>query len=150
MVFYLKTIVIGYINHHLMANIWEKTISILAENLNSGRSYFITAVPSPHSYNKYCTYSHHLHPLLNTRGRNFKDFTKKKCLPKSGLKKYKPCYSQVPNKKVGLFFWANYLALLVYLAPESIMARVRQSNTPTPWLTLLLVLGKSRAKQNSC
>ena len=23
-------------------------------------------------------------------------------------------------------------------------------NTPTPWLTLLLVLGKSRVKQNSC
>ena len=112
----------------MMADIWEKTISILAENLNSGRNYFITAVPGPHSYIKYFTYSHHLHPLLNTRGRNFKDFTKKKCLPKSGLKKYKPCYSQVPNKKVGLFFWANYLALLVYLAPESIMARVRQSN----------------------
>ena len=24
------------------------------------------------------------------------------------------------------------------------------SDTPTPWLTLLLVLGKSRDKQNSC
>ena len=27
-----------------MASIWEKAISILAENLNSGRSYLITAV----------------------------------------------------------------------------------------------------------
>ena len=25
-----------------------------------------------------------------------------------------------------------------------------QIDTPTPWLTLLLVLGKSRVKQNSC
>ena len=25
-----------------------------------------------------------------------------------------------------------------------------QLNTPTPWLALLLVLGKSRVKQNSC
>ena len=29
---------------NLMASIWEKVISILAGNLNSGRSYFITAV----------------------------------------------------------------------------------------------------------
>ena len=28
-----------------MATIWEKAISILAGNLNSGRSYLITAVP---------------------------------------------------------------------------------------------------------
>ena len=32
------------LDHDLMASIWEKAISILAENLNSGRSYLITAV----------------------------------------------------------------------------------------------------------
>ena len=31
-------------NHHLMANIWEKAISILAGNLNLDRSYLITTV----------------------------------------------------------------------------------------------------------
>ena len=28
--------------------------------------------------------------------------------------------------------------------------KVRKCKTPTPWLTLLLALGKSRVKQNSC
>ena len=32
------------LDHDLMANIWEKAISILAVNLNSSRSYLITAV----------------------------------------------------------------------------------------------------------
>ena len=32
------------LNHPLMANIWEKYISFLAENLNSGLSYLITTV----------------------------------------------------------------------------------------------------------
>ena len=32
------------LDHDLMASIWEKAISVLAGNLNSGRSYFITAV----------------------------------------------------------------------------------------------------------
>jgi hypothetical protein len=32
----------GWLNHHLMAYIWEKSKSILAENLNSGLSYLIT------------------------------------------------------------------------------------------------------------
>ena len=32
------------INHHLMANIWGKAISILEGNLNLGRSYLITTV----------------------------------------------------------------------------------------------------------
>ena len=32
------------LDHDLMASIWEKDISILAGNLNPGRSYFITAV----------------------------------------------------------------------------------------------------------
>ena len=33
-----------YLNHHLMANIWEKAILILVGNLNSGLSYLITTV----------------------------------------------------------------------------------------------------------
>jgi hypothetical protein len=33
-----------WLNHHLMANIWEKVNSILAENLNSCLSYLITTV----------------------------------------------------------------------------------------------------------
>ena len=32
------------------------------------------------------------------------------------------------------------------LLPENELIEI----TPTPWLTLLLVLGKSRVKQNSC
>ena len=32
------------LNHHLMANIWEKSISILVGNLNLGRSHLITTV----------------------------------------------------------------------------------------------------------
>ena len=32
------------LDHDLIASIWEKAISILAGNLNSGRSYLITAV----------------------------------------------------------------------------------------------------------
>ena len=32
------------LDHDLVASIWEKAISILAGNLNSGRSYLITAV----------------------------------------------------------------------------------------------------------
>ena len=32
------------LNNHLMANIWEKAISILAEDLNLGRSYLIITV----------------------------------------------------------------------------------------------------------
>ena len=39
--FFLEAIGVTY----LMANIWEKVISILAGNLNSGGSYLITAVP---------------------------------------------------------------------------------------------------------
>ena len=35
------------LDHDLMANIWEKAIAILARNLNSGRSYLITAVLKP-------------------------------------------------------------------------------------------------------
>ena len=35
------------LDNDLMTNIWEKAISILAGNLNSGRSYLITAVPGP-------------------------------------------------------------------------------------------------------
>ena len=37
------------LNHDLMASIWEKAISILAGNLNSSRSYLITAVVKPPS-----------------------------------------------------------------------------------------------------
>ena len=44
LVFYIETITVSYVNHHLMANIWEKVISILAGNLNLGRSYLITTV----------------------------------------------------------------------------------------------------------
>ena len=42
--FYLETIEIGYVDHDLMANIWEKAISILAGSLNSGRIYLIKTV----------------------------------------------------------------------------------------------------------
>ena len=42
LVFYLETIRVH--DHDLMASIREKAISILAGNLNSGRSYLITAV----------------------------------------------------------------------------------------------------------
>ena len=34
----------SWLDHDRIASIWEKAISILAENLNSGRSYLITAV----------------------------------------------------------------------------------------------------------
>ena len=34
----------SWLDHDPMASIWEKAISILAENLNSGHSYLITAV----------------------------------------------------------------------------------------------------------
>ena len=37
-----------------------------------------------------------------------------------------------------------------HLAPKVNERHVRESKIPTPWLTLLLVLGKSRVKQNSC
>ena len=36
------------LDHDLMASIWEKAISILAGNLNSGHSYLITAVRTMH------------------------------------------------------------------------------------------------------
>ena len=42
--FYLETIG-SSLDHDVMASIREKAISILARNLNSGRSYLITAVP---------------------------------------------------------------------------------------------------------
>ena len=44
--FYLETIGIRRLDHDLMAtaSIWEKSISILAGNLNSGRSYHIATV----------------------------------------------------------------------------------------------------------
>ena len=42
LVFDLKTIGVILLNHPLMANIWEKAISILAGNLNSGLSYLDT------------------------------------------------------------------------------------------------------------
>ena len=43
--FYLETIGVRcMLDHDLMASIYEKDISILAGNLNSGRSYLITAV----------------------------------------------------------------------------------------------------------
>ena len=35
-------------NHHMMANIWEKSISILAGNLNFGLSYLIATVLCMH------------------------------------------------------------------------------------------------------
>ena len=34
----------SWLNHHLMANIREKVISVLAGNLNLGLSYLITTV----------------------------------------------------------------------------------------------------------
>ena len=42
--FFLSKIYWGSLDHDLMASIWEKAISILAGNLNSSRSYLITAV----------------------------------------------------------------------------------------------------------
>ena len=41
--FALETIGVK-LNHHMMANIWEKAISILAGNLNLGSSCLITTV----------------------------------------------------------------------------------------------------------
>ena len=38
------------LDHDLMASILEKAISILAGNLNSGRSYLITALPYDYIY----------------------------------------------------------------------------------------------------
>ena len=35
----------SFLDHDLMASIWEKSISILAGNLNSGRSYFSCTYP---------------------------------------------------------------------------------------------------------
>jgi hypothetical protein len=43
LLFSLKTVGV-WLNHHLLANIWEIAVSILAENLNLGRSYMITTV----------------------------------------------------------------------------------------------------------
>ena len=51
---------------------------------------------------------------------------------------------------------SNYLALALICMNDLISFNQknwcysRVQNTPTPWLTLLLVLGKSRVKQNSC
>ena len=42
--FFLSRIYWSSLDHSLIASIWEKAISILAVNLNSGRSYLITAV----------------------------------------------------------------------------------------------------------
>ena len=39
-----KRLIVIHIGPHLMASIWEKDISIFAENLNSGGSFLITAV----------------------------------------------------------------------------------------------------------
>ena len=44
MIYYQETVG-SWLDHDLMARIWEKAISILAGNLNLGRSYLITAVP---------------------------------------------------------------------------------------------------------
>ena len=49
LVFYLETIG-SSLDHDLMASIWEKAISILAGNLNSGHSYIITAVKLTDKY----------------------------------------------------------------------------------------------------
>ena len=38
----------------------------------------------------------------------------------------------------------------VWHEKERIGSSQAKDGTPTPWLTLLLVLGKSRVKQNSC
>ena len=45
LIFFLSRIYWSSLDHDLMASIWEKGISILAGNLNSGRSQLITAVP---------------------------------------------------------------------------------------------------------
>ena len=42
--FFLSIIYWNSLDHALMSSIWEKVISILAGNLNSGRSYLFTAV----------------------------------------------------------------------------------------------------------
>ena len=42
--FYLSRNYWSLLDNDLTASIWEKAISILARNLNSGRSYLITAV----------------------------------------------------------------------------------------------------------
>jgi hypothetical protein len=44
LVLFLSRIYWSFLDHNLMANILEKATSILAENLNLGCSYLITAV----------------------------------------------------------------------------------------------------------
>ena len=58
------------LNHHLMANIWEKAKSILVGNLNSGLSYLITTVISfpPHfgsAVKAILTRGHFMHRLIH-------------------------------------------------------------------------------------
>ena len=42
--FFLSRNYWGYLNHHLMSNTWEKVVSILAGNLNSGLQNLITTI----------------------------------------------------------------------------------------------------------
>ena len=49
--------------------------------------------------------------------------------------------SVLSGKEVGVLLRLDLFAL---------QKEIKDEFTPTPWLTLLLVLGKSRVKQNSC
>jgi hypothetical protein len=55
------------------------------------------------------------------------------------------------NHHISYFF---YCVKYSYFKSQQLLTHVLQTETPlctpTPWLTLLLVLGKSRVKQNSC
>ena len=61
------------------------------------------------------------------------------------------------HKKHWFFYLTSEVSLNSFFYEVLIFDRIKylelfqkMENTPTPWLTLLLVLGKSRVKQNSC
>ena len=61
--FYLSRNYWSLLDNDLTASIWEKAISILARNLNSGRSYLITTVCESTDYGRaqgFAIYRHHI------------------------------------------------------------------------------------------
>ena len=57
MIWFLSGIYWSSLHHDLMTSIWEKAISIFAGNLNSSRSYLITAVLG-HFLSFFCSSTH--------------------------------------------------------------------------------------------
>ena len=50
---------------------------------------------------------------------------------------------------LGIVGTENQIMMLFYVRIKAFKIGTRAPNTPNPWLTLLLVLGKSRVKQHS-